>query len=136
MSTQKIVLINGSRLFRGMLQRVIKRADGLKIEAVIDELSTASDVIQEVHPDWIIFTVDPDDDSIPEGINNILMDNPSLRLLVMRTDASKVRMLWNEPHDITLEGKDLTELLDILRNNGIQANIFEGKGLSEYTYNR
>lgn len=113
---KRIVLVDGSRLLRGMLKRAIERDDQLHVVAEVDQINKFSSVIRLADADWI-FLILPPRTPIPEVINHTLREQPELRLLVMTTDGSRVRMRWIEIHETTLDQKNLGEIMAILREN-------------------
>jgi hypothetical protein len=122
MSTQKIVLINESRLLRSILKRAIEKDNDLQVVAEVDDYKKIPPVIDNVDPNWIVLTLPPKE-SIPNVINTMLRDKPDLRCLVMAPDGSRVRMKWIETHDISLSEKNLEELLTILRESGVKDEL-------------
>lgn len=124
MSTQRIVLVNGSRLLRGILKRAIERDNNLSVVAEVDDHAKISSVIKEVKMDWIILALHPQE-SFPETVDNVLRNQPQLKCLVMATDGSRVRMRWIETHETSLDEKDLEELLTLLRENEVTNKLTE-----------
>jgi DNA-binding NarL/FixJ family response regulator len=116
-SQRKIVLVNDSRLLRGILKRAIQRDHGLQVVAEVDDLAKFSSVIRQADVDWIILALPPGK-PIPTIVDQALREQPKLNLLVMATDGSRVRMRWIEAHETDLDEKNLQELLAILREKG------------------
>lgn len=130
--TKRIVLVDGSRLLRGMLKRAIERDPQLYVVAEVDEMEKFPRVIQQADADWIFLTIPPEN-VIPEVINHTLREHPELRLLVMSTDGSRVRMRWIETHETSLDQKNLKEIMAILRENGNKFSLEKGTATSGYT---
>lgn len=124
MSIQRIVLINRSRLLRGILKRAIERDIGLQVVAEVDDYIKISSVIKNADADWIILALQPQE-SIPEIVDTVLRDRPELRCLVMATDGSQVRMRWIETHETALDEKNLEELFTVLRENQVTDKLIE-----------
>jgi hypothetical protein len=110
-------LLDNSRLVRDLLRRVIDKAPGLQIVAEVDDLSDYPDVACQTRADWTILLLDPDEE-VPEIVEQAINYQNSMRLLVMAVDGSQVRMRWIEPHEQSLDNKNLEDLLTILRRDG------------------
>lgn len=130
--TKRIVLVDGSRLLRGMLKRAIERDPQLYVVAEVDEMEKFPRVIQQADADWIFLTIPPEN-VIPEVINHTLREHPELRLLVMSTDGSRVRMRWIETHETSLDQKNLKEIIAILRENWTNVSLEKGAATNGYT---
>jgi DNA-binding NarL/FixJ family response regulator len=115
--TQSIILLDNSRLVRDMLRRVINKAPGLKIVAEVEDLSEYPDIARQTSADWTILLLDPDEE-VPAVVEEVLNRLTLMRLLVMAVDGSQVRMRWTEPHEKSLDDKNLEDLLTILRRDG------------------
>ena len=116
MATQRIILVNNARLMHEMLKRVIDKSPGLEIVSEVDELIELPDTLRSTEADWAIVLLDPDE-GIPELVEQIISEQTSMRFLLMGVDGSHARMMWNEPHEVPLDEKNLLELLAILRTN-------------------
>lgn len=119
METQSIILLDNSPLVRGMLRRVIDKAPRLKIVAELDNFADYPTVAQQTNADWTILLLDPDE-SVPEIVEQVVNNHASMRLLVMAVDGSQVRMRWVEPREVSLDDKNLDDLLTILRRDEIE----------------
>jgi response regulator of citrate/malate metabolism len=133
--TQRIVLVDGSRLLRGMLKRAIERDTHLRVVAEVDEIKKFSTVIRHANADWI-FLILPPRKAVPEVINQTLRKHPELRMLVMSTDGSRVRMRWIETHETALDQQNLDEIMQILRKNENKAKLEKGFLTSGYSSSR
>lgn len=128
---KRIVLVDGSRLLRGMLKRAIERELQLYVVAEVDELNKIPSVIQHAQADWI-FLIIPPGNAIPEIVQQTLREHPELILLVMSTDGSRVRMRWIETHETSLDQKNLKEIMTILRETGNKINQEKGSVTNGY----
>lgn len=116
METNSIILLNNSRLVRDMIRRVINKTPGLEIVAEVDDISDYSHIARQTDADWTIFLFDPDN-KFPSDIRQVLSHHTSMRLLAIAIDGSQVKMQWNEFHEISLNDKNLEELLLILKED-------------------
>ena len=125
---QKIILVDGSRLLRGMLKRAIERDAGLRVVAEVDDFRKFSTVVNQTDADWLFLTLLPQK-PIPEIIDKALRERPSLNLMVMATDGSQVRMRWVETHEVSLDEKNLEEILSVLHEKGKGEKLTERIGV-------
>jgi DNA-binding NarL/FixJ family response regulator len=116
MATQRIIIVNNARLMGEMLKRVINKTPGLEIVSEVDELAELPDTLRRTEADWAIVLLDPDE-GIPKLVEQIISEQTSMRFLLMGVDGSHARMMWNEPHEVPLDEKNLLELLAILRTD-------------------
>ena len=123
---KKVVLVNGSRLMRGIFKRVIDRDEELQVVAEVDNFIKIPSVLRQAHADWMVLTLPPDK-PIPKIIDKVLREQPELNCLIMATDGSCMRMRKIEAHETSLDEKSLDEILEILRKNEL------GKKPSEET---
>jgi hypothetical protein len=114
---QKIVLVDGSRLLRGMFKRAIQRDTMLHVISEIDDMNDFHDAIKKVDADWIFLAL-PSGRSVPAVVDQTLREQPDLNMLVMDSDGSHLRMRWIETHETPLDEKNLNELLMVLRDKG------------------
>ena len=121
MSTQrKIILVDGSRLLRGILKRVIERDSSLHVIAEIDDIIKVPTVIEHVDTDWIILAIPPQ-----KPIPKLLRERPELNCLIVATDGSQVRLRRIEAHETPLNKENLEELLAVLREMGGKDKLAE-----------
>lgn len=118
-SQQNIVLVNDSRLLRGILKRAIQHEEELNVVAEVDDLAKLTKVIDHAGADWIILFQKPED-ALPDIINQALMEKQDLKLLIMVVDGGRVRLRWIETHEKVLEEENLQEMFLIMRKNGVK----------------
>jgi chemotaxis response regulator CheB len=123
---QKIVLVDGSRLLRGMFRRAIQRDSSLQVISEIDDMNDFPDAIKKFEADWIFLAV-PSGQTVPAVVDQTLREQPDLNMLVMDSDGSHLRMRWIETHETPLDEKSLTELLMIMREKGIKEKALNGR---------
>jgi DNA-binding NarL/FixJ family response regulator len=96
-----------------MLKKVIDKTPGLEIVSNIDELEEFPETLIRTEADWAIVLLDPDE-GVPDLLEQIVREQPKMRFLLMGIDGSHARVMWNEPHEVLLDEKNLHELLAIL----------------------
>lgn len=116
MAKQRIILVNNSRLMRDMLKRVISKTAGLEIVSDIDDLAEFPETVKQIEADWAIVLLPPDE-GVPDLVEQVINEQPSMRFLLMGVDGSHARIKWNEPHEVPLDKKNLQELLALLRTD-------------------
>lgn len=114
MVTKKIILANSGRLVRDLLKKVIGRTPGLEIVSEVDDLVELPDIVRRTKADWAIILLSPDG-RVPDQVEQTIKEQPSMRFLLMGVDGSHARMMWNEPHEVPLDEKNLQDLLELLR---------------------
>jgi DNA-binding NarL/FixJ family response regulator len=117
MATKKrIILANSSRLVRGMLERAIKKTPGLELVTNIENLTEFPEILRRTKADWAIVLLPPNE-QIPDLVEKAINEHHSMRFLLMGVDGSHARMMWNAPHEVALNEKNLGELLELLRQD-------------------
>jgi DNA-binding NarL/FixJ family response regulator len=56
MPTKRVMLANGSRLLREMLQRVLTRAENLEVLQELPDPATLTEALQRFEPEWVILS--------------------------------------------------------------------------------
>ena len=116
MKTKRIILANSSRLVRDMLEKAIRKTPGLELVSNIENLADFPEALRQTEADWAIVLLPPDE-QIPDMVEKAINEHQSMRFLLMGVDGSHARMMWNEPHEVALDEKNLQELLGLLRQD-------------------
>lgn len=124
MATQRIILVNNATLVRGLLKKVIDKTPGLEIIMEIEDLAEFQESVKRADADWAIVLLSPDE-RVPDLVEQVIREQPSMRFLLMDEDGSHVRMKWNEPHEVPLDEKNLAELLALLGQEQQQDKLEE-----------
>lgn len=114
MVTRRIILANSSRLVRDLIKKVIGKTPGLEIVSEVEDISEFPDTVRRKEADWAIVLLSPEE-QVPDLVEQVIQEQPSMRFLLMGVDGSHARMKWNEPHEVPLHEKSLQDLLDLLR---------------------
>jgi hypothetical protein len=72
--------------------------------------------VKQIEADWAIVLLPPDE-GVPDLVEQVINEQPSMRFLLMGVDGSHARIKWNEPHEVPLDKKNLQELLALLRTD-------------------
>lgn len=113
---QRIILVNSSRLVRGMLKKVIGKTPGLQIVSNVEDLTKFPEIVSQTEADWAIVLLPPDE-QVPDLVKKVIEEQISMRFLLMGVDGSHVRMMSNKQHEISLDEKSLQDLLGLLQKN-------------------
>ena len=102
MSQQRIILANGSRLVREMLNRALLRADHLKVVKEITDHRNLPSAIERYDAEWVIMSL-PIDSKVPEWVDAYMIEHPPVRFIAVSSDGSQVKMRWLESHEEELD---------------------------------
>jgi DNA-binding NarL/FixJ family response regulator len=115
MPEQRIVLANGSRLVREMLNRILLKTDNLKVVNVISGNETLPLAIEQEAVDWVVMSL-PGNGLLPEWVDPYMNRHPEVHFMAVANDGSSVRTKWLENHEENLDNLSLSELIQILGN--------------------
>ena len=113
MSEQRIILANGSRLLREMLNRILLKTENLEVVKEITDHDTLPTAIEEPNAEWVIMSL-PVDNKLPEWTDNYIIDHPNVRFMAVAADGSWVKTKWLESHEEDLDNLSLKDLIHIL----------------------
>jgi DNA-binding NarL/FixJ family response regulator len=113
MSEQRIILANGSRLLREMLNRILLKTENLEVVKEITDRDTLPTAIEEPDAEWVIMSL-PVDNKLPEWTDNYIIDHPHVRFMAVAADGSWVKTKWLESHEEELDNLSLKDLIHIL----------------------
>lgn len=120
MPEQRIVLANGSRLLRDMLKRIIVKSENLDVVGEVSDQKELPAAIEHSKPEWVIVSL-PFDNGIPGWVDSFITVHPSVRVMAVASDGSKVKIKWLEIHEQELNGLSLSDLLQILENKPVSS---------------
>jgi DNA-binding NarL/FixJ family response regulator len=113
MSTKRIILADGSRLLREMLNRVIHRADNLEVIQEVPNYEELPSVIDQFEPEWVIVPL-PFNDGVVEWSEGCLATHPFVRFIFLSPDDGRIKMKWQESREEDLGNISLNDLIEIL----------------------
>jgi hypothetical protein len=113
MTEQRIILANGSRLLHEMLSRIIVKTVNLQVVQEIKNRENLPTAIENSDAEWVIMAL-PVDSSMPEWVDNYIVDHPRMRFMAVANDGSWVRTKWMESHEEELDNLSLRDLINIL----------------------
>ena len=124
--TTRIILVNGPPFLHELVRKAINKNQAMKIVAEVHKINNYPSVAAQVKADWTYLMLPPEDE-IPEAIEKVIKENTSMRILVMATDGSKVRVKWMEPHDHDIEVDNMEDIFNVLQNEELTARNFDDK---------
>ncbi len=113
MSTKRIILADGSRLLREMLNRAIHKADNLEVIQEIPNYEELPSLIEQFEPEWVIVPL-PFSDGAVEWSEGCLATHPFVRFIFLSPDDGRIKMKWQESREADLGNLSLNDLIEIL----------------------
>lgn len=116
---QSIILTNGSRLVREMLNRILLKTQHFNVIQEISEYKNLPLAIEQHNVGWVIISL-PQDDRALEWIDTFMMKHPLVRFLAVSPDGSHVKIKWMEQHEEKINNPSLEDLIQILESEPMQ----------------
>lgn len=113
MSEHRIILANGSRLLREMLNRILRRTRGLSIVREVSDQNDLPAAIQEEEAEWLIMSL-PEGGKVPEWVDVYMLDHPAIRVLTVSPDGGRVKLKWLECRERDLVDPSLDDLIHVI----------------------
>ncbi len=115
MSTQRIILVNCSRLLRDMLHTVFCKEDHLQMVQEVGSYETLPAAIETSEAEWVIMSL-YSNKNIPGWVDHYMAKHPSMRFLAIFLGSNKVKLKWLK-YEEDLEDLSLAGLLHILEGH-------------------
>lgn len=113
---KRIILANDSQFFRDAFRRVLEKRPDLEIICEVKDFSVLSSVIQKNNPDWVIISM-PNDGEISKAIEKLLIEYPTLLLMAVALDGSRIRVEWMEHKEKEVDNLSLDDFIKIFEND-------------------
>ncbi len=113
---KRIILANDSQFFRDAFRRVLEKRSDLEIICEVKDFSVLSSVIQKNNPDWVIISM-PNDGEISKAIEKLLIEYPTLLLMAVALDGSRIRVEWMEHKEKEVDNLSLDDFIKIFEND-------------------
>ncbi len=105
MQSQQVILVNGSRLLRELVKRVIERDAGFEVITELGDILELSSVIMKTDAKWMFLILSPNQE-IPESLKvSIFLKYPTMRIVGLWVDSGRVHI-----DGLDYEQKDFTEV--------------------------
>jgi chemotaxis response regulator CheB len=116
MRTQRIILVDDSRLLGEMLGTVIHKDAHLQTVRKVDGREDLPSAIEEFEAEWVVMTL-PLETDIPAWVNHFMEEHPAMRFMAIFAGSGKIKMKWLESHEEEVEDVSLTDVLQILESD-------------------
>lgn len=114
---QKIIIADKNRLLREMLTKAIEINHHLRIVNILDSYDQLFEITRNHQPDWVILSLPDDREDLPVEVKEILVNFPSVGVLVVSPDGRHMRVKWLEVHEQILDGINLDSLINLLSSS-------------------
>ena len=102
----RVILAVKTRLLREMLSHAINRSPYVHIVGEAQDGMDLLSMVQRKEAEWVIMSLQPGS-KLPKDAGMLLAAQPSVSILGITPDGSRVRMGWKEPREETIaEGPD------------------------------
>jgi DNA-binding NarL/FixJ family response regulator len=98
LNNQRVILAHETRFLRSTLKRLIAKSPELEVVAEVDRLEDLPAVLLATPANWLILSL-PENSRLPAAILDALHRLPTLRVLAVSGDGSRMRVEWVERHD-------------------------------------
>ena len=112
-SAKRVILANGSRLLRDMLQRVIDKARQLEVVRQIPDLQELASTIDRFHPEWVIASL-PLPNELDPWMKACMKDYPSVGFVFLSPDKNQIKIRSQDSREEARSDITLKELIQIL----------------------
>jgi hypothetical protein len=109
----RVILANRPRLFREMLQHVLKKDVDLEVVAEIVNLDLLPEVIYQTSAHWVLISLLPNG-KLPFYIDLLMNQYPQLSVLALAGDGSKMKVKSGNEFEASIVGASLKDLLMIM----------------------
>ncbi|MBN2116131.1 MAG: hypothetical protein JW730_06160 [Anaerolineales bacterium] len=116
MATKCVILANDSRLLREMLQRVINKADNVKVVQEISNHEELPSAIERLSPEWVILSL-PFRNSMRDWMGAYMAEHPSVRFILLSPDNNSVKMKSQVSCEADLTNLSLKDFIQILQKD-------------------
>lgn len=116
MQTQRIILVDDSRLLGEMLGTVIHKDEHLQTVRKVDGREDLPSAIEKFEADWVVMTL-PLDGAIPVWVDQFMEEHPAMRFMAVFAGSGKIKVKWLESHEEEVDDVSLTDLLHILESD-------------------
>lgn len=105
MQPRRAILVDGSRILRDLIRRVLETKVGFEVVDELGNLEELSSSLARAETEWAFLILSPNLEISKRQTVEILVEHPSLRIILIRMDEGRIEMEW------LIRGyKDLTEM--------------------------
>lgn len=150
--SSRIILAIETRLMREMLERAVARSPFLEVVATVISDTDLPTVVRQNQADWVFVSLRPDG-KLPKAAESLLVAQPSVSVIAVAPDGSRVmlgwteacdnviakardgsaiRLHWTESHQKPLADLSLGELISVVRKGALwELAIRDVEGISD-----
>lgn len=111
---RRIVLANEPRLLREMLQRVVDKQPDLQVVSEVSDWAELPSTIERTEAQWVILPLLADG-KMPAIVDSLLSTSPTLHILAVAMDGSRIKMKCGASEEEWLNNLSLDALIALLR---------------------
>ena len=115
MQSHGIVLVGTTRFLPETFKRVIHKVDDLEVVCEAGSITGLPSVLSGTEAQWVVLFEARGDD-LSEDVERVLRSTPRVRLLMVASDGSEIRMRWMEAHEQVMSISSVQDLVEVLRS--------------------
>jgi hypothetical protein len=116
MQSRRAILVDGSRLTRELVKRVIERNAGFEVVKELGDVREIPAAVTETNVEWVFVTL-ASNQEIPEHLKaELFLRHPTLRIVGLWVDGGHVNVEWLGRQHKDLTGLTFDELTHLLRD--------------------
>ena len=105
MQPRRAILVDGSRILRDLIRRVLETKAGFEVVDELSNLEELSSSLARAETEWVFLILSPNLEISKRQTVEILVEHPSLRIILIHMDEGRIEMEW-----LVRGHKDLTEM--------------------------
>ena len=105
MQPRRAILVDGSRILRDLIRRVLVTKAGFEVVDELSNLEELSSSLARAETEWAFLILSPNLEISKRQTVEILVEHPSMRIILIRMDEGRIEMEW-----LVRGHKDLTEM--------------------------
>jgi hypothetical protein len=110
--TKRVILANGPRLLREILQRVINKADQLEVVREVTDAKDLPEVIEKLDPEWVIVTM-----PFSHHAHSWIDEYPSVRFIFLSPNENHIKVKWHMSYEENYSDLSLKDFIHILEKD-------------------
>lgn len=123
---KRIVLANDSHFLRDAFRRVLEKKSNLQIICEVKDLEDLPSVVQKTDPDWLIISL-PGNGKISEPVERLLIEYPTIHILAVSMDGSRIKVEWMEHKEEEAENLSLEDFIEIFESDSRKRSVIFGQ---------
>lgn len=112
MVTKRVILANGPRLLREMLQRVINKAEHLEVVQEVTDDKDLPGVVETLDPEWVIVTR-----PFGQHTHSWILEYPSVHFIFLSPIENHIKVKWQTSAEENYSDLSLKDFIHILEKD-------------------